>query len=104
MYVISIAQTWFGRSTARPRSRYGYILCPGAGLVIVTPDPRHPRRFQADFPLIGLSDLVDHLSTHLSRLAISACPRSCRANEIATRANRVATWLVASLPPNWGRT
>jgi hypothetical protein len=25
-------------------------------LVIVTPDPRHPRRFQADFPLIDLSE------------------------------------------------
>src|SRR5215207_3483838 len=27
-----------------------------ARLVILAPDPRHPRRSQADFPLIGLSE------------------------------------------------
>src|SRR5579883_1542344 len=31
---ISAHHTWFGRSTATPRKRYGNILCPGAGLVV----------------------------------------------------------------------
>src|SRR6516225_4562697 len=31
---MSAHQTWLGRSTATPRSRYGNILCPGAGLLV----------------------------------------------------------------------
>src|SRR5579883_940018 len=31
---MSAHHTWFGRSTATPRKRYGNILCPGAGLVV----------------------------------------------------------------------
>jgi pimeloyl-ACP methyl ester carboxylesterase len=28
---------------------------------MVAPDPQHPRRFQADFPLIDLSEFARHL-------------------------------------------
>src|SRR5438093_6623563 len=28
IYVISVLHTWFTRSIATPRSRYGYTLCP----------------------------------------------------------------------------
>jgi hypothetical protein len=31
---MSAAHTWFGRSITRSRSRYGKIMCPGAGLVV----------------------------------------------------------------------
>src|SRR6266576_1725131 len=31
---MSIAQTWFGRVISMPRSRYGWILWPGSGLVV----------------------------------------------------------------------
>ena len=31
---MSAAHTWFGRSIARLRSRYGKILWPGAGFVV----------------------------------------------------------------------
>ena len=29
-----MAQTWLGRSTLTPRSRYGESLCPGAGFEV----------------------------------------------------------------------
>jgi hypothetical protein len=32
---MSAAHTWFGRSIVIPRSRYGNILCPGAGFVVL---------------------------------------------------------------------
>jgi hypothetical protein len=31
---MSAAHTWFGRSIRKPRSRYGNILCPGAGVLV----------------------------------------------------------------------
>ena len=42
---MSIAQTWFGRSTASLRSRYGQILWPGAGLDVLG------RRYNASMPI-----------------------------------------------------
>ena len=32
---------------------------PPVRFVILAPDPRHPRRFQAENPLIGLSDFAE---------------------------------------------
>jgi hypothetical protein len=32
---MSAAHTWFARSIAKPRRRYGKILCPGAGFVVL---------------------------------------------------------------------
>jgi hypothetical protein len=32
---MSAAHTWFGRSITTLRNRYGWILCPGAGLVVL---------------------------------------------------------------------
>ena len=37
---MSAAHTWFGRSITRSRSRYGKILCPGAGFVVRGFGPR----------------------------------------------------------------
>ena len=34
-YVMSLHQTWLARSIVRPRSRYGYTLWPGAGIVVL---------------------------------------------------------------------
>ena len=42
---MSIAQTWFGRTTARLRGNYGLILCPGAGLEVSA------RRHSASIPI-----------------------------------------------------
>ena len=36
---MSAAQTWFGRSIVKPRSREGRILCPTAGFVARGFDP-----------------------------------------------------------------
>jgi hypothetical protein len=35
MYVMSAAQTWLIRSTVMSRSRYGWMVCPGAGFVVL---------------------------------------------------------------------
>ena len=37
---MSAAHTWFGRSMTMSRSRYGKILCPGAGFVVFGFGPR----------------------------------------------------------------
>jgi hypothetical protein len=34
MYVISAAQTWLARTISTPRSRYGYFMCAGWGLLV----------------------------------------------------------------------
>ncbi len=45
---------------------------PRARLVILAPDPRHPRRSQADFPLIGLSEFPRPLLRFAFPLAAAA--------------------------------
>ena len=32
---MSVAHTWFARSMLKLRSKYGWILCPGAGLLVL---------------------------------------------------------------------
>ena len=39
---MSAAHTWFGRSITMLRSRYGKILCPGAGFVVFGFGPMVP--------------------------------------------------------------
>ena len=61
---MSAHQTWFGRSIASPRSRYGNILCPGAGLLVRGRGP------SAAMPILCISR-----RTRL-RLMAYPCPRS----------------------------
>jgi hypothetical protein len=58
--VISAAHTWFGRSIVSPRRRYGNILCPGAGFVVLGFGPR------AAIPIRRISRCI--------RLRLMACP------------------------------
>jgi hypothetical protein len=60
---MSAAHTWFGRSIATPRSRYGKILCPGAGFVVLGFGP------SAAMPIVRIS--------RCTRLGSMRCPSVC---------------------------
>jgi hypothetical protein len=64
---MSAHHTWFGRSIARPRNRYGNISCPGAGRVVRGLGP------SAAIPILRIS--------RRARLRLTAwtCPRSIAA-------------------------
>jgi len=57
---MSAAQTWLGRSTVTSRSRYGKIVCPGAGFVVRGFGPK------AAIPIRRIS--------RCTRLRLIACP------------------------------
>jgi hypothetical protein len=57
---MSAYQTWFGRSIATPRSRYGKILCPGTGLLVRGQGP------SAAIPILRIS--------RCTRFRLTGCP------------------------------